>query len=132
MTRKAYLYFVLTFLCGIIAGSAGLFTYAWYSHHWSRPFRPPDPQRIVDRMSRDLNLTADQKQQLTEIINDSFQKHRALDQQVGEQYRTLRSETRDRIRKILNPEQQQKFDEMSRRYEQRRLQGPPGQPHPPH
>ncbi|PYV17091.1 MAG: hypothetical protein DMG21_09330 [Acidobacteria bacterium] len=79
-------------------------------------------------MSRELSLTPDQTQQLTDIINDSFQKHRALDQQVGEQYRGLRADTRDRIRKILNPEQQQKFDEMVRRFERRRLQGPPGPP----
>jgi Spy/CpxP family protein refolding chaperone len=131
MTRKAYLYFVLTFLCGVIAGSAGLYICLWHSGRLARRFGPPAPQSIVDRISRDLNMTADQKQQLTGIINDSFQKHRALDQQVGEQYRALRAETRDRIRKILNPEQQQKFDEMVRRFEQRRLQGPPGPPGPP-
>ncbi len=131
MTRKAYLYFVLTFLCGVVAGSAGIYVYLWHSGRLVRHFGPPDPQRIVDHISRDLNMTADQKQQLTVIINDSFQKHRALDQQVGEQYRALRVDTRDRIRKILNPEQQLKFDEMVRRFEQRRLQGQPGPPGPP-
>jgi len=128
MTRRAYLYFVLAFMCGVIAGSAGLFVYAWHSGRWGRRDGPPNPKRIVDRMSRELSLTPDQTQQLTDIINDSFQKHRALDQQVGEQYRGLRADTRDRIRKILNPEQQQKFDEMVRRFERRRLQGPPGPP----
>ncbi len=132
MTRKVYVYFALTFLCGVIAGAAGLFVFAWHSGHWLPHHGPPDPQRIVQRMSRELILTPDQTRQLTDIINDSFQKHRVLDQQVGEQYRALRVETRDRIRKILNPQQQQKFDEMVRRFEQRRLGGPPGPPGPPH
>ncbi len=128
MTRKAYLYFVLTFLCGVIAGSAGLFVYAWYSGHWTRRSGHPDPQRIIRRFTQELDLTSDQTQQLTEIINDSFQKHRALDQQVGDEYRALRNETRGRIRKILNPAQQAKFDELVRRFEQKRPSGPPGPP----
>lgn len=128
MTRKAYLYFVLTFLCGVIAGSAGLFVYAWHSGHWVRRSGHPDPQRIVRRLTQELDLTPDQTQHLTEIINDSFQKHRALDQQVGEEYRALRNETRGRIRKILNPAQQAKFDELAHRFEQKRLSGPPGPP----
>ena len=80
------------------------------------------------RAAQELDLTPDQTQQLTEIINDSFQKHRALDQQVGEEYRALRNETRGRIRKILNPAQQAKFDELVRRFEQKRPSGPPGPP----
>jgi Spy/CpxP family protein refolding chaperone len=125
MTRKAYLYFVLTFLCGVIAGSAGLFV---YSGRWARRAGHSDPQRIVRRFTQELDLTPDQTQQLTEIINDSFQKHRALDQQVGDEYRALRNETRGRIRKILNPAQQAKFDELVRRFEQKRPSGPPGPP----
>jgi Spy/CpxP family protein refolding chaperone len=128
MTRKTYLYFVLTFLCGVIAGSAGLLVYSWYSGHWMRPFHHPSPQQIVQRMTKDLSLTPDQTQQLTTIINDSIQKHRALDQQVAPQYQALRTETRERIRKILNPAQQAKFDELVRRFEQRRHEGPPGPP----
>jgi Spy/CpxP family protein refolding chaperone len=130
MTRKAYLYFVLTFLCGVIAGAAGLFVYAWHSGHWTRRFGHPDPQHIVRRLTQELDLTPDQTQQLTEIINDSFQKHRALDLQVAEEYRALRIETRGRIRKILNPAQQAKFDELVHRFEQRRPSGPPPGPPP--
>ena len=129
MTRKAYLYFVLTFVYGVIAGAGGLLVYSWYSGHWTRRFHRPDPREIAQRMTRDLDLTPDQTRQLTDIINDSFQKHRVLDQQVGQEYQALRTDTRARIRKILNPAQQEKFDELARRFEQRRQQPPPGPPH---
>lgn len=108
MTRRAYFYFVLTFLLGIIVGGAGLFYYGWYSGHWRREF---DQKRIVLHIKRDLNLDDSQVQKLTQIFQESSRKRKELEQKNQPEMDALRKETRDQIRQILNPEQLAKFNE---------------------
>ena len=45
-----------------------------------------------------------------------------LQEQVRPQFQALHEETRDRIRKILNPDQVARFDEINRQFEQRMRQ----------
>ncbi len=108
MTRRAYFYFVLTFLLGIIVGGAGVFYYGWFSGHWHHEF---DQNRIIHHMKRDLNLDDSQVQKLTQILQESSKKRRELEQKNQPQMDALRKETRDQIRQILNPVQLAKFNE---------------------
>lgn len=108
MTRRAYFYFVLTFLLGIIVGGAGVFYYGWFSGQWRHEF---DQKRIILHMKRDLNLDDSQVQKLTQIFQESSKKRKELDQKNQPQMDALRKETRDQIRQILNPEQLAKFNE---------------------
>ena len=68
MTRRVYIYFVLTFLLGVVLGGAGAFFGTWYTGHWHMRF---DPQRIVEHMRRDLNLSDSQVQQLKQIMDET-------------------------------------------------------------
>lgn len=108
MTRRAYFYFVLTFLLGIIVGSAGVFYYGWYSGHWRHEF---DQKRIILHIKRDLNLDDSQVQKLTQIFQESTKKRKELEQKNQPEMDALRKETRDQIRQILNPAQLAKFNE---------------------
>ncbi len=112
MTRRAYLYFVLTFLLGIVLGAWGMFSYGWYSGQWHRTF---SKQRTLRHLKRELNLSDLQVQQLSEIMDDSSKKYKALDEKIEPEYDALRDERRNRIRQILNPEQLLKFNEMIQR-----------------
>jgi Spy/CpxP family protein refolding chaperone len=123
MTRRAYLYFIVTFLLGIIVGGASVFFYGWYGGRW-RYDRGFDKQRIVRRMSRDLNLNETQVRQLEQIMDDSMRKFMELRKQVDPQFDSLREESNNRIRQILAPEQLTKFNEMLRRFEERRKKPP--------
>jgi len=116
MTRRAYIYFVLTFLLGATAGGAGVFFYGWYGGHWHRGF---EKQRIVRRLSRELHLTDAQVKQLDQIVGDSMKRFMELRKQVDPQFDAAREETNNRIRQILSPEQLTKFNEMLRRLEER-------------
>ncbi|HEV2232069.1 MAG TPA: hypothetical protein VGV68_01545 [Terriglobia bacterium] len=116
MTRRAYFYFVLTFLLGIIVGGAGLFYYGWYSGHWRRGF---DQKRIILHIKRDLNLDDSQVQKLTQIFQESSRKWKEFEQKNQPEMDALRKETRDQIRQILNPEQLAKFNEHVRRSNER-------------
>ena len=102
MTRRAYLYFIITFLLGIIVGGAGVLFYGWYGGHWHRGF---EKQRIVRRLSRELQLTDAQVKQLDQIVGDSMKRFMELRKQVDPQFDAAREETNNRIRQILSPEQ---------------------------
>ena len=126
MTRRAYLYFALTFLLGVVVGGAAFFFYGWHTGHWHRGF---DKDRIVRHMSRDLKLTPAQTEQLGRIMGDSAQRFRALREQGKPQFDALQAETRDRIRQILTPEQITGFNEMVRRFDEaQKRRRPTGNP----
>lgn len=117
MTRRVYLYFALTFLLGAVVGSVGLLFYGWYSGHWHHHF---DKGRIVRRLTRELDLTEPQAQQLNAILDDYTKKREELEKQVGPQYEALREANRNRVRQILTPDQLAKFNELIRRHDERR------------
>ena len=116
MTRRAYLYFILTFVLGIIVGGAGTIFYEWHWGHWHRGF---DKQRIVRHLKRELNLSDTQVQQVDQLMDDWMKKYEALRGQVNPQFDALREERRNRIRQVLNPEQLAKFNELVRRNDER-------------
>ena len=116
MTRRAYLYFVLTFLLGGVVGGAAVVFYAWHWGHWHRGF---DRGRMVRRLSRDLELSQEQVRQLRVIVDETGKKFAELRKQAGPQFEALREESFQRIRAILNPEQLKKFEEQVRRHKER-------------
>jgi plasmid maintenance system antidote protein VapI len=117
MSRRAYIYFALTFLLGVIVGGACVYYYAWSTGHWHRPFN----RQIVSRLLKaQLNLSDTQVFQLEQILEGSTKNFRAIQQQMDSQSNALREETRNRIRQILSQEQVQKFDELVRRWDERR------------
>jgi flagellar biosynthesis chaperone FliJ len=121
MSRRAYLYFALTFLLGVIVGATCVYYYAWSAGHWHRPF---NRQNFVSRLKGELNLSDTQVPQLEQILDGSTSKMRSAQQQADAQFNAIREETRNRIRQILSPPQAQKFDELVRRWDERRRRLP--------
>jgi len=122
MIRRAYLYFALTFILGVVVGGAGVLFYGWQTGHWHRGF---NRDRMVQRMSRDLRLSDAQAEQLKRIMDESDQKLRELRKQTAPQFEAVRQESQDRIRQILSPEQLTRFNEQVRRFEERRKKREP-------
>lgn len=121
MTRRAYLYFSLTFLLGLLIGAWGMYSYARYSGRWHWKF---SQERIIHRLQRELSLSDQQVQQLTAIMDESAKKYADLESEVEPQFAALREERRNRIRQILGPEQLVKFNELVRRSNQRARKHP--------
>jgi hypothetical protein len=119
MSRRAYLYFILTFVLGLVVGAAGTVFYGWH-RGIIHPRRPPDEQHIVSFLQRKLNLSDAQTKQVDQIVRDTDDKFKQLQGQVDPQFDAIRDESRDRIRKVLNAEQLAKFNELVRRMEERR------------
>ncbi len=121
LTRRVYIYFVLTFLLGIVCGGVGLYYYAWSTGHWHNKF---SKETVIKSLSHDLRLNSLQVQQLRSIMDDADQQFDALHKQVEPQFAALHHQTQQRIRQILTPAQIQRFNEMIRRFEEKRKKQP--------
>lgn len=117
MSRRAYFYFALTFLLGVVVGGTCVYYYAWSTGHWHRPF---NRQSFVRRLKSELDLSDTQVTQLDRIVDGSTIKVRTAQEQSDAQLNAIRQDTRSQIRQILSPEQTQKFDELVRRWDERR------------
>ena len=67
----------------------------------AEPPRGPQPERMVEHMSRQLDLTDDQRARLETIFEEQ-----------GEKMRDLRDETRQRIDGVLTEEQRAKAEQL--------------------
>lgn len=70
-----------------------------------------------ERLTKELNLSAEQQAKLEAILNETRDKIRALDTEDKgarrKQSERLRSESRARIAEMLNPEQRKRYEEMT-------------------
>lgn len=67
-------------------------------------------EKVFDEMKRDLNLNDQQATEIRAILEQTRNEYRALRTEVRPRYDTLRQSARTRIRALLTPEQQQRFD----------------------
>jgi len=87
----------------------------------ARAGAPQSPEEIRERLTRGLGLSAEQQAKLDPILQDSRQQVIALrgaglsDAERQARARAIREATRARIREILTPEQQARYDEFSAR-----------------
>lgn len=67
-------------------------------------------EHLLNKFSSKLDLTPEQRTQVAAILEEKRQKIDGLRSQFQPQFESVRNSTRDEIRKILNPDQQKKFD----------------------
>ena len=97
-----------------------------------------DPDRQLQRLTRELNLTSDQQDKIKPLLAERQQKMQALfqDQSIAPedrrtQGRTIMEGTNNSIKAILTDDQKQKFDAMQERMRRNRPIGGNGGPPPP-
>jgi periplasmic protein CpxP/Spy len=91
-----------------------------------------DPNRQLERLTRELGLTSDQQSQIKPVLLDRQQKMQALMQNQSlsqedrrTQMRTIMEGSNNSIKALLNDDQKQKFAAMQ---QQRMRRGPGGPP----
>jgi Spy/CpxP family protein refolding chaperone len=83
--------------------------------------------RMLEHLSKELQLSEEQKQQVAVIFESKRPQMTALHEEMRPRFEALRNATRAEIKKILTPEQQEKADEMEAEMEKHRgeHEGPP-------
>ncbi len=86
-----------------------------------------DPNKQLQMMTKRLNLTADQQNQLLPILTDRQQQVAAIQsdntlakKDRWEKMKSVREDSRTKIEAILTPEQKQTFEQMQQRQQERR------------
>ncbi|MBZ5697931.1 MAG: hypothetical protein LAN18_05230 [Acidobacteriia bacterium] len=110
-SRKAFLLVFLVFVLGIALGSVGTYVVATRVHA-ARPQAVRNPANRMASFSRDLDLNAEQRKQIEAIFNDTRARYAEIRKQADPQYEKVRQESRERIRRVLTPEQGPKFEEL--------------------
>ena len=118
--RKAVVLVLAVFVLGILLGAlatymAGGRVWAGREGHGLR-----GRARLMEQLTQDLALTAEQQKQLDAILAETRQKYEVLYEPVRAQADLVRQQGRENIRTILTPEQRPKFEEVLRRIDEER------------
>jgi Spy/CpxP family protein refolding chaperone len=106
--------FVVIAVAGLAIGFAA--SSLAYRYRWLGVPRGP----FIERMQHELNLTPAQRDQILQIINETRAKVMSLREEFKHQRHETMLQARARVRALLTPEQQEKFDREFR---------PPGHDH---
>jgi Spy/CpxP family protein refolding chaperone len=117
---KGALLLLLAFLLGVATGALGYGLYQARTGWWHTARDPARFQQFqLKRLTRELELRPDQRQQLEAILRDTGQEFARLREDIGPRVREIRGRSREKIRAILNPDQQTKFEALEKEWERR-------------
>lgn len=117
---KGGLLLILAFLLGAAAGALGFGIYQARSG-WVGPYRGARFQEFVlRRLTRELGLKPDQRQQVEAILRDTGEEFRRLREEIRPRYREILGRSRERINGVLDPDQRAKFDVLADEWDRRR------------
>jgi len=86
----------------------------------------PPPRVLVDRLARDLDLTADQRTKIERVLTARRTRLETVQREVRERFDAEQQSLREEIRTLLTPEQQEKFDKSEQQQRSRSgRRGPP-------
>jgi Spy/CpxP family protein refolding chaperone len=85
----------------------------------------PLSRMLVDRLVRDLDLTADQRTKVEEVLTSRRASMETLQRDVRGRFEAEQRSLRDEIRTVLTPEQQEKFDKNEKERGRFGRRGPP-------
>ncbi|MFZ3199975.1 MAG: hypothetical protein WA175_02370, partial [Candidatus Acidiferrales bacterium] len=119
---EAALLIAVVFLLGVLLGAVA--THMWGERVWGQQNaysagRKPVNQ-VVAEFTKELQLTLDQQTQVAAIIDDTRAQWKALYAPLDAQKEQIRQQSRARIRALLTPEQQPKFDAFMQRLDEQR------------
>ena len=133
-TWKVILATLVIFTAGLVTGGMAVKRLTARAHAEGPRLAPIVPRLLraefIQRLERELRLTPEQHDQLSEIVRQSQERVRTLHEKIGPDLMEEMRSTREQIRNLLSPEQQRRFEQIQRR--QPRNPGPgPDNPEPP-
>ena len=107
---KIWLVVVGVFALGCLSGVAIDGAYRLRAAAIPREAGRHEKKDIFERMRSDLNLTDEQARQVKAVLDETRGEYRTLSAECRPRYDAIRQKGRERIRALLTPEQQQRFD----------------------
>ena len=107
---KIWLVVVGVFALGCLSGVAIDGAYRLRAAAIPREGGRHEKKDIFERMRSDLNLTDEQARQVKAVLDETRGEYRTLSAECRPRYDAIRQKGRERIRALLTPEQQQRFD----------------------
>jgi len=98
---------IVIFLLGFAAGALTLNAYK----RWSRSGVEASRQDRFERMLDTLQLNADQKTQIHQILEDTREQLQALKKESEPRVSEIRQQTDERLQKVLTPDQWKQFQQ---------------------
>ena len=99
---------IVIFFLGFAAGALALNAYK----RWDRTGAGVSRQDRFDRMLDSLQLNADQKTQVHQILGDSRDQLQTLRKESEPRVNQIRQQADDRLQKVFTPEQWKQFQQM--------------------
>jgi Spy/CpxP family protein refolding chaperone len=103
---------LLIFLCGALAGAITMRSGLHDKLHRGSAtayWRDSKGEFSYEKLQKELNLTPEQSERLKTILDDFVKYHADLEAQIED----VRATGRNRIKQMLTPEQQQRFEQLS-------------------
>ncbi len=88
------------------------------------PFARPPEERMIERLSRELDLSDEQRHQLDQVLAERRARLQDFHESVRAEFEREQRELRDAIKNVLTDEQRVRFDE-DRSLRLQRRGGPP-------
>jgi Spy/CpxP family protein refolding chaperone len=98
---------LLIFVLGVAAGALALNGY----QRWSRSRAEGTRQQRFERMLDRLQLSADQKTQVHQILSETREQLQNLRKESEPRFATIRQQADERLQKVLTPEQWKQFQQ---------------------
>jgi uncharacterized membrane protein len=118
---KIWLVVVGVFILGGITGVSLDSLYRLRSSGSERSMRERrSKEDVFERMKSDLNLSEQQATEIRVILDQTRNEYRQLRAEVRPRYDAVRQNARTKIRALLTPEQQQKFDARAAEHDAKR------------
>ncbi len=109
----------LVFVLGLLVGSVGT---RFYHRDWpGRSFEEPSARKalILKRLTKDLGLTESQQKEFRAIVEETDKKLEAFAQERRSAVNAILDDSFSRMKEKLDPEQQNKLDELRAKHEAR-------------
>ena len=117
---KGALLLLVAFGLGVGAGTLGFGVFQTRVGWWRGPQEPGHlQQHVLARLTKDLGLRPDQQESVKGILGEVGQEFSRLREEIGPRFRDIRTRSRDRIRSVLDADQQAKFDKLAQGWERR-------------
>ena len=117
---KVQLAVLVIFILGFAAGALSVMTYYRRVESARQGTVGFNRDRYVQEMTEAVGLKPEQLQVVDAILDDTREQFLALRSDLSPQFDELRRRARSRIRRLLNPEQQARFEAFLQRWDEER------------